>query len=172
MPNFFTEGKGPAGSSAVCKREALYDGALGARGVSKLRAYFDPETLYDNNANTIASTYHRSGLLTMYTTHPTPSGDPTKSAEYRMTKINSFAMTGNPDSFRQGAGALRNARGWAKEKREELMAAANGKAPNTDHSGLDKSCTRMVFGVDKANGSYGQMETIYEQRKRWSVRQQ
>ncbi|CAF9924388.1 MAG: hypothetical protein ALECFALPRED_002737 [Alectoria fallacina] len=33
LPNFFTEGKGPNGSTAVCKRQALYDGALGARGI-------------------------------------------------------------------------------------------------------------------------------------------
>lgn len=32
LPNFFTEGKGPNGNAAVCKRQALYDGAVGARG--------------------------------------------------------------------------------------------------------------------------------------------
>ena len=48
LPNFFTEGKGPNGSTAVCKRQALYDGALGARGIHELRSYVDPETAYDN----------------------------------------------------------------------------------------------------------------------------
>ena len=37
-------------------------------------------------------------------------------------------MTDAMDTFRQGAGALRNARDWAKEKWEELITAANGKA--------------------------------------------
>ncbi len=32
-------------------------------------------------------------------------------------------MTDATDTFRQGAGALRNARDWAKEKREELITA-------------------------------------------------
>ena len=44
LPNFFTEGKAPNGSIAMCKRQALYDGALGARGIHELRSYVDPET--------------------------------------------------------------------------------------------------------------------------------
>ena len=140
LPNFFTEGKGPDGSSAVCKRQALYDGALGARGVHELRSYTDPETACDNNAYTITSTYSGgSGDLTIYSTHPTRSNDPQNPIEYRMTQLNGWKMTGNPEAFRQGASALRNARDWAKEKREELMIAANGKAPDTEHSDLVSS---------------------------------
>lgn len=48
-------------------------------------------------------------------------------------------MTDNPDTFRQGAAALRNARDWAKEKREELTAAANRNASNTEYPGLESS---------------------------------
>ena len=101
LPNFFTEGKGPNRNTAVCKRQALYNGALGARGIHQLRSYIDPETAYDNNAYTITSTYHGgSGTLTMYTTHPAPPQDPKTSTEYRMTQLNSFTVTGNPDYFR------------------------------------------------------------------------
>ena len=144
LPNLFAEGKGPNGNTAVCKRQALYDGALGARGMHELRSYVDPETLFDNKAYTITSTYHHSGLLTIYTTHPTPSEDPTNSAEYRMTQLRSFAMTDTPDSFRQGAAALRNARDWAKEKRGELIAAANGEALNQEPPGFDSSTNSFV----------------------------
>ncbi|KAL9009738.1 MAG: hypothetical protein Q9173_005261 [Seirophora scorigena] len=109
LPNFFTEGKGPDGSAPVCKLQATYDGALGARGMHELRSYVDPETVYDNNAYTITSTYHGgTGTLAMYTTHPVESTNPNHQTEYRMTQLNSYAMTGNPDSFRQGAGAWRN----------------------------------------------------------------
>ena len=140
VPNFFTEGKGPNGSAEVCKRQALYDGALGARGIHELRTYVDPHTAYDNNAYTITSIYHGgTGTLTVYTTHPTPSESPTKPTEYRMTQLRSFALTDIPDTFRQGACALRNARDWAKEKRDEIIAAANGKALNAQHSRLDSS---------------------------------
>lgn len=84
LPNFFTEAKGPKGTTEVYKRQALYDGAVGARGIHELRSYVGQETLFDNNAYTITSTYHHSGLLTMYTTHPTASASPTNPTEYRM----------------------------------------------------------------------------------------
>ncbi|KAK3170693.1 hypothetical protein OEA41_002775 [Lepraria neglecta] len=139
LPNFFTEAKGPDGSAPVCELQAMYDGAMGARGVHELRSYVGQETPFDNKAYTITSTYHYSGLLTIYTTHPTASESPTNPTEYRIIQLNSFAMTGNPETFRQGAGALRNARDWAKEKREELIAAANGKVPDAEYSDLVSS---------------------------------
>jgi len=144
LPNFFTEAKGPKGTSDVCKRQALYDSAVGARGIHELRSYVDPETAYDNNAYTIASTYHPSGLLTMYTTYPTLSKDAKRPTEYRMTQLRSFAMTDAPDTFRQGARVLRNAREWAEEQREELIAAANGKVPDAEHSDLVSSTQSFV----------------------------
>ncbi len=144
LPNFFTEAKGPKGTTDVCKLQALYDGALGARGIHELRSYIGQETLFDNNTYTITSTYHHSGLLTMYTTHPTASESPTNPIEYRMTQLRSFAMTDAPDTFRQGAGALRNARDWAKEKREELITAANGKTLDPGQSSLVSSTDSSV----------------------------
>ena len=139
LPNFFTEGKGPDGNTTVSKRQAVYDGAVGARGVHELRSYINSEMTYDNNAYTITSTYHPCGLLTMYTAHPTMSEDPANPPEYRMTQLNSWSMIGNLETFRQGAGALRNARDWAKEKRDELIAAANSKVLDTEHSDLVSS---------------------------------
>ena len=100
LPNFFTEAKGPKGTTDVCKRQALYDGALGARGIHELRSYNGQETLFDNNAHTITSTYHHSGLFTIYITHPTPSESLTNLTEYRMTQLDGWHMTGNPDTFR------------------------------------------------------------------------
>ena len=142
LPNFFTEGKGPDGSAPVSKLQAMYDGALGARGMHELRSYVDPETAYDNNAYTITSTYHGgSGALKLYTTHRAPSTHPNRDYEYRMTQLRGWDMTDNPDTFRQGAGALRNARDWAEEKREELVTAANAKALN---STLDSSTQSFV----------------------------
>ena len=139
LPNFFTEGKGPNGNATVCKRQAVYDGAVAARGVHELRSYINSEMTYDNNVYTITSTYHPSGLLTMYTNHPTVSENPANRTEYRMTQLNGWYMIGNSDVFRQGAGALRNARDWAKEKRDELIAAANSKVLDAEHSDLVSS---------------------------------
>ena len=145
LPNFFMEAKGPKGSSEVCKRQALYDGVLSARGVHELRSYIDPETSYDDNAYTIASTYHGgSGALKLYTTHCTRSTDSNRDYEFHMTQLRGWDMTDNLDTFRQGAGALRNAREWAKEKREEFIAAANGKLPDAERSDLVSSTQSFV----------------------------
>ena len=53
-------------------------------------------------------------------------------------------MTSDLDTFRQGASTLRNARDWTKEKREELVTAANGKSLNGDHSAIDSSTQSLV----------------------------
>jgi len=127
LPNFFTEAKGPDGSAAVAKRQACFDGALGACGVHKLRSYeANPTLAYDNNAYTITSTYH-DGTLKLYTVHPTQSTNPKNSPEYHMTQLRSFAMTDAAERFREAASAFRNARDWAKTQRDELIAAANGR---------------------------------------------
>ncbi|MCJ1270937.1 hypothetical protein MMC22_010835 [Lobaria immixta] len=145
LPNFFTEGKGPDGSPVVCMRQALYNGALGARGVHELRSYIGVERLYDNNSYTISSSYQSgSGTLRLDTIHPTPSTKPNRKYGFRMTKLGIWSMTHNSDAFRVGATAFRNARDWAKQKREELIAAANGKVPDTDGSGLGSSTQSFV----------------------------
>ena len=128
LPNFFLEAKGQTGSAVVARRQACYDGALGARGIHQLRSYINPDTAFDNNAYTITATYHSAtGSLTIYTTHPTLPKDPRNPVEYRMTQLNGWCMIGNEESFRQGASALRNARDWATEKRQDLMEAANNR---------------------------------------------
>ena len=126
-PNFFLEVKGPDGLAAVAQRQACYDGALGARGMQSLQAYGQEESIYHNNASTITSTYY-SGMLKMYTTHVAQPKDPGGRPEYHMTQINSWAMTGNADTFRQGARAYRNARDWAKQQRDEAINRANERA--------------------------------------------
>ncbi len=128
LPNFFTEGKGPCGSLDVAKRQACYDGAVGARGVHELRSFGakGSETLYDNNSYTITSTFH-NGNLKLYTVHPVQSTGSKNSPEYHMSQLRSFALTDTAERFREGAGALRNARNWAKQQRNEVIAAANGR---------------------------------------------
>ncbi|KAA6415829.1 MAG: hypothetical protein FRX48_00547 [Lasallia pustulata] len=129
-PNFFLAAKGPDGSPAVAERQACYDGALGARGIHSLQSAGRAKPVYDKNAYTITSIYY-SGTLKLYTSHlgqPTrPGGRP----EYYMNQLNTWGMTGNPETFRQGATAYRNARDWTKEKRDGFIEAANGKARGT-----------------------------------------
>jgi len=131
-PNLFLEVKGPDGSAAVAKRQASYDGALGARGIQSLKSYGQDEPLYDNHADTIISTYH-DGTLKMYTSHPSQPTSRGGRPEYYMTQLNTWGMTGNRETFRQGATAYRNARDWAKEQRDKVIKRANDRANDSQN---------------------------------------
>ena len=111
----------------MAKRQACFDSALGARSFHKLRSFeADPSLIYDNNAYTITSTYH-DGTLKLYAVHPTQSTNPENTPEYHMTQLNTFAITGTAERFREGISAFRNARDWAKEQRDDLIAVANSR---------------------------------------------
>ena len=83
---------------------------------------------------------------------------PNRNYEFRMTQVRGWDMTDNPDTFRKGASALRNARDWAKEKREELMIAANGKVPDAEHSDLASS-TQSFVSVSSTEATHPESET-------------
>ena len=138
--NFYTKRKDLNDNTTVCKNQALYDDALRVRKIHELQSYVDSETTYNNNAYTITSTYHDdSSDLTIYSTHSTSFKDSQNSIEYCMTQFKEWKMTNISKPFRQEAIALRNARNWAKEKREELIIATNGKTLNMKNSGIDSS---------------------------------
>jgi len=158
-PNFFLAAKGPDGSAAVAKRQASYDGALGARGMHSLQSYGESEPTHDNNAYTITSTYH-DGTLKMYTVHPTPPAEPNGKPSYHMTQLNSWSVTGNPDTFRQGAGAFRHGRDLAKEWRDDAIARANEKA-NEGH-GLASRTEAASFNVLSSFASQGSETSLDE----------
>ena len=126
-PNFFLAAKGSDGSSAVTGRQASYDGALGARGMHSLQSYGQEKSIFDKNAFTITSIYH-DGQLKMYTSHSSQSASPGDQREYFTNQLNTWGMTGNIETFRQGATAYRNARDWAKEQREEAIRRVNKRA--------------------------------------------
>lgn len=133
-PNFFFTVKGPDGSAVVAKRQACYDGALGARGMDSLRSYGQESPSHDINAYTITSTYH-DGTLKMYTSHPTQPTSPGSRPEYHMHQLNTWGMTGNIETFRQGATYYRNGRDWAKEQRDEAIRRANERV-DEHHTGM------------------------------------
>ncbi|TKA71193.1 hypothetical protein B0A55_11986 [Friedmanniomyces simplex] len=87
-PNNLTEVKGPAGRSDVLRRQAMYAGAIGARGMFELQNYRNETPVYDGNAYTLVPTYHaEGGLLRMYATHPRQSA--TGQPEYHTTHLGS-----------------------------------------------------------------------------------
>lgn len=140
LPNFFVEGNGPDGSACVNELQALYDGALGERGMLELSLYIDPGWLQYNVAHTIASTYHGgTGDLTLYSIHAVQPASHQLPMQFRMTKLNGWKMTGNANAFREGATAWRNARDWAYEERTKLISAANSKMLRSEHSAFHSS---------------------------------
>ncbi|KAI1322074.1 hypothetical protein F5Y16DRAFT_387680 [Xylariaceae sp. FL0255] len=115
-PNFFLAIKGPDGSLAIAERQACYN-----------------RSDFDNKAYTITSTYH-GGILKMYTSHPLPPVSPGARCEYITTQINSWSMTGNCSTFRQGATAYRNSRDWAKQERDKAIQKANERSARDEPS--------------------------------------
>jgi hypothetical protein len=89
-----------------------------------LQNYGSATSQYDGNAYSIASTYV-DGQLKMYATHPAAPTRPGESSQYTMTQLDSYALTGNINNFRQGAGAYRNRRDWAQAQRDRFITSAN-----------------------------------------------
>lgn len=125
LPNFFVEAKGPEGSSLTSQRQACYSGAIGARGARQLLEYAKAAGAgSDEKAWTITATYsggRGAGSLKIYSTHVVESADPGRKVDYRMTQLGGWDMTADIETFRLGAAAMRNARDWAAERREELV---------------------------------------------------
>ena len=127
VANHLTEVKGQSGRSDVLKRQATYAGGVGARSMFYLQNYGDQSPVYDGNAYTMVSTYHAGeGSLRMYATHPSQSA--TDQTEYHSTHVDSYTMTGNINSFRQGATAWRNSNDLAKEQRNSFIQSVNTTA--------------------------------------------
>ncbi|KAI9803830.1 MAG: hypothetical protein M1825_001710 [Sarcosagium campestre] len=124
LPNFLLAAKGPGGDLTVAERQAVYDGALAAKGMESLRAHGQNKPVQDNEAHTISSIYH-GGQLKMYACHTAQPANSGGRPHHYMTQLNTWGMTGNAKTFREGAAAYRNARDWAKEERDRLIQQAN-----------------------------------------------
>ncbi len=98
-----------------------------------LQKYGTEEPAFDGNAHAYSSTYHAgTGTLQLYTHHVTPPTAPGGRPEYHMTQIKAFALTGDRDTFVQGATAFRNARDLAQSHRDSLIQTANARARQPD----------------------------------------
>ncbi|QSS48831.1 hypothetical protein I7I53_08962 [Histoplasma capsulatum var. duboisii H88] len=166
--NFFLEAKGPDGSLSVATRQACYDGALGARGMHSLQTYRQDGPIYDNNMYTLTSTYH-GGTLNLYTTHIKKSDDSDGRPEYIMTQLKGWSMTSDLETFRQGASAYRNARDWAKEKRDEFIGMANKRLSEacSQHSSTSQNQAASDL-TPILNDSDGSTEPDEHQDVQWS----
>ncbi|TKA22400.1 hypothetical protein B0A54_18037 [Friedmanniomyces endolithicus] len=128
-PNNLTEVKGPSGRSDVLRRQAMYAGGVGARGMFELQNYGNETPVYDGNAYTIVPTYHSGeGSLRVYATHPRQSA--AGQTEYHMTQLRSIskrsasgiAATAIPEPRVGGLYLLINVLGWPVESRQVFIA--------------------------------------------------
>ncbi|KAK3642096.1 hypothetical protein LTR56_010967 [Elasticomyces elasticus] len=125
-PNSFMELMGSTGHPGVAQRQAMHDGAVGARAMFYLQNYGKAIPEYDDNAYTLSSTYHPiGGILQMFATHlvaPPRHGD---EPHYHMTRIKTFAVKDLSSDFREGAAAWRNGQLWAQQQRDAFIQRAN-----------------------------------------------
>ena len=156
-PNFFLEGKSAAGRADVARRQACYDGAVGARAMHSLQNYGVHQPKYDGNAYSYANTFHNgTGTLQIYGTHPTRPQAPGGRPDYHITQIDSFAMTGNSKSFREGATAFRNLRDMAESHRNFFIEEANRAAR---HAPASSPSTTLTESQESRSVLYDQSDT-------------
>ena len=153
-PNFFLEGKSASGRADVARRQACYDGAIGARAMHSLQNYNATEPLYDGKAYSYSSTYHNgTGTLQLYGTHPTKPQIAGAPPEYHMTQIDSYAMTGNSRSFREGATAYRNLRDLAQSQRDGFIEQANESTRHVPSPSTTTADSRTSLSATQEDGS-------------------
>jgi hypothetical protein len=177
-PNFFVEGKSAQGRADVAKRQALMDGAMGARAMHQLQNYKAEEPKYDNKARSFSATYHvGTGTLQLYAHHLTKPLTPGGEPESHMTQTRSFAMTDTAERFREGATAYRGDRDLAKTERDSSIAHANQLArqmpepsPNTSLTDSRTShSTTLIAESDTSEDELARDEVTPVKRLRHSA---
>ncbi|KAJ2979093.1 hypothetical protein NUW58_g7294 [Xylaria curta] len=128
VPNFFIEAKSPDSAPIVAERQALNDGAYGARAMHSLQNFMSVEPSFDNKAYTFSATYI-NGILSFYAHHVTcPRADsPGGLPEYWMTRLDAYSMNTHRRAFVSGATAFRNLRELAWHNREDAVQVANAR---------------------------------------------
>lgn len=132
-PNFFLEAKAPSGGVDVARRQAMGDGAYGARGMHSIKNYGLEQPDFDGNAYTYSSTY-QAGLLKLYSHHPSAPPGSGDNPRYHMTQLRGYDLTDSRDAYREGTAAVRNIRDLAKRQRDQLIKEANARTSQSSHS--------------------------------------
>lgn len=145
-PNFVVHIKGPFGDARTAEIQAVYDGALAARGMEALWAYGNQgqdSQAGALNARTISCTL-TDGVLRMYAVHIRSGNDTSTLAQmqqmhqqspssprelqFTTTLIKAWVVRDEMDAFLQGATAFRNGLEWARQQRDECIIRANKRA--------------------------------------------
>jgi hypothetical protein len=131
LPNFFIEIKGDSNSSRfVLNNQGLYDGALGARALDHARRYANAGLARaDLGRYSIVATYDNAKrLLELFVMHTSVNDQSATSPAYYQNQIGAWVITQSREVFVRGVGALRNAREWALQQRDQLVSQINQAA--------------------------------------------
>lgn len=129
LPTFLMTVAAPTTSSLCLKRAAWYYGVFAARAIHQLRSHIPSQVLNDKRAYVITAGYEPdSGALNLYVTHTVVTNNPTVPVQYHTVTCCSWYLETNAETFRTAIRALRNAREWARDQREDLTRLTNGMA--------------------------------------------
>ena len=122
VPNFFVEAWADNSKADERKRQSLYIGCMGARGIQALQSH-GTTPIYDDNAYSIMADIYDS-ILTLHSVHLTKPGECESSPSFHMTCLAVLPMV-SKDQFRAAVVAYRNLRDWADQKRDYFINSAN-----------------------------------------------
>ena len=120
--NFFTKVLGNSDTIDDAEKQARFDGALGARGIRMMLNIGKATEVFDGKAYTVTFIYFH-GCLRMWLHFVALTGDPEHPRCYQTALASSWAL-GNPEGFREGVMAYRNAQDLAHDLREEIVRQA------------------------------------------------
>ncbi|CAN8103331.1 unnamed protein product [Discula destructiva] len=139
-PNLIVHIKGPAGSPKTANIQAVYDGALAARGMEAMWVFGCEDEAKNpvtepmggtagqrSIARTLTCTFV-AGALRIYSVHVHAQSSSVYGAEYVTTPVGAYFLDNTLEDFRRGATAYRNAIEWARMQREEVIERANRRA--------------------------------------------
>ena len=125
-PNHFVQFAGQWDCYPRMHRQAVYNGAFGARAMFALQNYGRDEPLYDGNAYALTCTYFPSSTFAIYTVHPVRSAS--GRTEFQLTRVKTVSVGSNDASFNDVSSALRNARDFCEQQRNCLIGTAKAVA--------------------------------------------
>ncbi len=128
LPTFLMTVAAPKTSPKCLMRAAWYYGAFAARAVHQLRCRIPSQALNDKKAYVITADYAAdSAILDLYVTHTVLADDPAVPLQYHTVLCGRWFLD-DAEAYRTAISALRNAREWARDQRDDLIRLANGVA--------------------------------------------
>lgn len=123
LANFFFEVKGPKGILEGARRQAMYDGAYGARGMYFTGVIAEEKEL-TKKAVTFSAIY-ASGVLKLFAHFILRPNEKDNVLHYHMTLLDSFLLDNSLEQAREAITSFRNLRDHAAPARADLAERAS-----------------------------------------------